>query len=111
MALFSILISPLNAFPWVINGLMEAWVSTKRIQAFLKLGELDLDQYYADMSDTIGEDCDRTSNTCSSPGADSQHSDAFEKRSEVEGGGVTVTVTPTCDSPETNGLQEPTTLR
>lgn len=54
MALFSILISPLNAFPWVINGLMEAWVSTKRIQAFLKLSELDIDQYYASMADTIG---------------------------------------------------------
>jgi ABC-type multidrug transport system fused ATPase/permease subunit len=55
MALFSILISPLNAFPWVINGLMEAWVSTKRIQAFLKLSELDVDQYYASMADTLGE--------------------------------------------------------
>ena len=39
VALFSILISPLNAFPWVINGLVEAWVSTKRVQAFLNLTE------------------------------------------------------------------------
>ena len=105
MALFSILISPLNSFPWVINGLMEAWVSTKRIQAFLKLSELDLDQYYADMADTVGEEYDRASNACSSPGADSQHSEAFERKSEV--GGVTVTVTPTCDTPGSNGL-EPT---
>ena len=53
MTLFSILISPLNAFPWVISGLMEAWVSTKRIQAFLELGELDLDQYCANMRGTV----------------------------------------------------------
>lgn len=74
MALFSILISPLNAFPWVINGLMEAWVSTKRIQAFLKLSELDLDEYYSSMQDVVdstADDDDRGSN--SSPGSDSQH--------------------------------------
>ncbi len=46
MALFSILISPLNAFPWVLNGLVEAWVSAKRVQEFLRLEELDLDRYY-----------------------------------------------------------------
>ena len=45
VALFGILISPLNAFPWVINGLIEAWVSTKRVQAFLQLKELG--QYYS----------------------------------------------------------------
>ncbi len=104
MALFNILISPLNAFPWVINGLMEAWVSTKRIQAFLKLSELDLDQYYANMSDTVREEHDQNSNACSSPGADSQQSEAFEKKSEV---GITVTETPKCGSPDSNRL-EPT---
>ena len=46
VALFNILISPLNAFPWVINGLMEAWVSTKRVQQFLQLDELDWSTYY-----------------------------------------------------------------
>ena len=40
------LISPLNAFPWVLNGLMEAWVSVKRLQAFLSLDNLDLTGYY-----------------------------------------------------------------
>lgn len=40
------LISPLNAFPWVLNGLMEAWVSLKRLQSFLALPELDLNRYY-----------------------------------------------------------------
>ena len=46
IALFNMLISPLNAFPWVLNGLMEAWVSVKRIQAFLSLDNLDLTGYY-----------------------------------------------------------------
>lgn len=46
LALFNILISPLNAFPWVINGLMEAWVSTKRVNVFLQLEELNLSDYY-----------------------------------------------------------------
>ena len=80
MALFNILISPLNAFPWVINGLMEAWVSTKRIQAFLKLGELDWDKYYSDMYDvtaTNGDD-DRASNT-SSPRSESRLSEEKTK--------------------------------
>ena len=40
------LISPLNAFPWVLNGLVEAWVSLKRVQAFLSLSELDPNEYY-----------------------------------------------------------------
>ena len=47
LALFNILISPLNAFPWVINGLMEAWVSLKRLQAFANLREQDWSKYYA----------------------------------------------------------------
>ncbi|XP_078671973.1 ATP-binding cassette sub-family C member 10-like [Branchiostoma floridae x Branchiostoma belcheri] len=47
VALFNMLISPLNAFPWVINGLMEAWVSVKRLQAFLQLREIDLLSYYS----------------------------------------------------------------
>lgn len=32
MALLNMLIAPLNAFPWVLNGITEAWVSIKRIQ-------------------------------------------------------------------------------
>lgn len=37
MALLNMLISPLNAFPWVLNGMMEAWVSVKRIQKLLQV--------------------------------------------------------------------------
>lgn len=43
------LISPLNAFPWVLNGLIEAWVSLKRVQEFMWLKELNLAEYYVDM--------------------------------------------------------------
>ena len=46
VALFNVLISPLNAFPWVINGLMEAWVSVKRVQRFLQMEEIDWSHYY-----------------------------------------------------------------
>lgn len=33
VSLLNMLIFPMNAFPWVINGLMEALVSKKRLQA------------------------------------------------------------------------------
>ncbi|KAK4886869.1 hypothetical protein RN001_003140 [Aquatica leii] len=46
MALVNMLISPLNAFPWVLNGITEAWVSIKRLQRLLDLNDLDTDQYY-----------------------------------------------------------------
>lgn len=47
------LISPLNAFPWVINGLVEAWVSLKRVQEFVCLLDLDLKQYYTVAADSF----------------------------------------------------------
>ncbi len=46
VALFNMLISPLNAFPWVLNGLVESWVSLKRVQKFLEMDELDFRRYY-----------------------------------------------------------------
>nr|CAD7591948.1 unnamed protein product [Timema genevievae] len=46
MALLNMLIAPLNAFPWVLNGLMESWVSLKRIQRLMKMPDLDLKSYY-----------------------------------------------------------------
>ncbi|XP_076803654.1 ATP-binding cassette sub-family C member 10-like isoform X2 [Clavelina lepadiformis] len=46
IALINMLIAPLNAFPWVLNGLMEAWISLDRLENFLKLPELDLDKFY-----------------------------------------------------------------
>lgn len=35
VALLNMLIAPLNAFPWVLNGLVEAFVSLKRVQNYL----------------------------------------------------------------------------
>jgi len=48
VALINMLISPLNAFPWVVNGLMEAWVSLDRLEKFIAMPDFDADQYYVD---------------------------------------------------------------
>ncbi|KAF5176046.1 ABC transporter ATP-binding protein/permease VMR1, partial [Thalictrum thalictroides] len=40
LALFNTLISPLNSFPWVINGLVDAMVSTRRLSSFLSCSEI-----------------------------------------------------------------------
>ena len=37
MALFNMLIGPLNAFPWVMSGLVEAWISLKRVRRFIQV--------------------------------------------------------------------------
>ncbi|KAM7471627.1 hypothetical protein LguiA_009810 [Lonicera macranthoides] len=39
LALFNNLISPLNSFPWVINGLIDAIISTRRLTKFLSCSE------------------------------------------------------------------------
>lgn len=39
VALLNMLIGPLNAFPWVMNGLVEAYVSLKRVQRYLDVSE------------------------------------------------------------------------
>lgn len=46
VALLNMLIGPLNAFPWVLNGLTEAWVSLKRVQELIDLPNIDLSTYY-----------------------------------------------------------------
>ncbi|KAM3622612.1 uncharacterized protein V6R79_001000 [Siganus canaliculatus] len=46
LALVGMLILPLNAFPWVLNGILEAKVSLDRIQRFFKLTDQDLQSYY-----------------------------------------------------------------
>ncbi|NXJ75494.1 MRP7 protein, partial [Trogon melanurus] len=47
LALVGMLILPLNNFPWVLNGTVEAKVSLDRIQHFLELMDQDLRTYYA----------------------------------------------------------------
>ncbi|KAI4331178.1 hypothetical protein MLD38_029388 [Melastoma candidum] len=39
IALFNTLISPLNSFPWVINGLIDAFISSRRLSRFLCCSE------------------------------------------------------------------------
>ena len=46
IALFNMLIAPLNAFPWVLNGLMEAWISLRRIEDYINQPEIKADDYY-----------------------------------------------------------------
>ncbi|CAF1369283.1 unnamed protein product [Adineta steineri] len=46
LALFALLISPLNSFPWVINGLVESYVSLKRVQRFINIELTNLGEYY-----------------------------------------------------------------
>lgn len=36
LALFGVLIAPLNSFPWVINGCVEAVVSVRRLERYSK---------------------------------------------------------------------------
>ncbi|XP_073732038.1 ATP-binding cassette sub-family C member 10 [Misgurnus anguillicaudatus] len=50
LALVGMLILPLNAFPWVLNGTLEAKVSLDRIQRFLTLQDQDLAVYYSQVS-------------------------------------------------------------
>ncbi|XP_074899136.1 ATP-binding cassette sub-family C member 10 isoform X2 [Buteo buteo] len=47
LALVGMLILPLNSFPWVLNGTLEAKVSLDRIQRFLELTDQDVEAYYA----------------------------------------------------------------
>ncbi|NXR89260.1 MRP7 protein, partial [Hypocryptadius cinnamomeus] len=47
VALVGMLILPLNGFPWVLNGILEAKVSLDRIQQFFELMDQDLEAYYA----------------------------------------------------------------
>eukprot|EP00884_Botryococcus_braunii_P005633 jgi/Botrbrau1/15070/Bobra.0286s0003.1 len=48
LALFGVLLAPLNSFPWVVNGVVEAMVSVTRLQGFLAAKELDAHwAYYA----------------------------------------------------------------
>uniref|UniRef100_UPI00358DFD85 ATP-binding cassette sub-family C member 10 n=1 Tax=Myxine glutinosa TaxID=7769 RepID=UPI00358DFD85 len=53
LALINMLITPLNAFPWILNGLVEAWISLSRIEEFLSLPEFDMASYYTKDSSWI----------------------------------------------------------
>nr|QST14991.1 ABCC10 protein [Diaphanosoma celebensis] len=47
MALFNMLMTPLNAFPWVLSGLVEAFISLRRVRRLIELPDMDLNAYYS----------------------------------------------------------------
>ncbi len=51
VALFAMLTGPVNAFPWVVNGLVEALVSVRRLEAFLALPARRREEYFAPMEE------------------------------------------------------------
>lgn len=57
LALVGMLIVPLNAFAWVLNGVLEAKVSLERIQRFFKVQNQDLQAHYALMSPEDDQTC------------------------------------------------------
>ena len=46
LALVNMLITPLNAFPWTLNGIIEAYVSLRRVQRFCDTPDRDLEALY-----------------------------------------------------------------
>ena len=54
VALFAMLTGPLNAFPWVLNGLVEATVSIRRLEKFFCLPEFNPELYYSKLYDIPG---------------------------------------------------------
>ncbi|KAF6211147.1 hypothetical protein GE061_014262 [Apolygus lucorum] len=46
LALLNMLIVPLNSFPWILTGLVEAWISIKRVEKLLQLSDENLPEFY-----------------------------------------------------------------
>ena len=79
VALFSMLTGPLNAFPWVLNGLIEAGVSIKRLEQFLSLPEFNPELYFTKKYEMAEEE----------PGQDNDivvRDSVFTHKAEVEPG-------------------------
>ena len=49
------LTGPLNAFPWALNGLVESFVSIKRIGQLLALSKIDPEKYFSPITDLVDE--------------------------------------------------------
>lgn len=81
LALVGMLIVPLNAFPWVLNSILEAKVSLDRIQCFFKLTNQDLQAYYALISPE-----DSQTSVLLSQGTFSWHGPDRPKEGETETG-------------------------
>ncbi|MFH4982304.1 hypothetical protein AB6A40_009013 [Gnathostoma spinigerum] len=47
LALVNILIMPLNAFPWVLNGVVEAYVSVRRLDKIFSIDNIDFQSIFS----------------------------------------------------------------
>ena len=56
VALFAMLTGPLNAFPWALNGLVESFVSVRRINEFLQLTRINLEDFYTPLNEVVDEE-------------------------------------------------------
>ena len=55
MAVIDRLVNPLNSLSWNMNALIDSWVSLQRIQKYMSLPEINLNEYYRDRKSTTGE--------------------------------------------------------
>ena len=62
MAVINRLVDPLNSFAWNINGLLQAWVSVKRIEEYLQLPNIDIGEYYTPTTLALPETMPTTDN-------------------------------------------------
>ncbi|XP_017480560.1 PREDICTED: multidrug resistance-associated protein 7 [Rhagoletis zephyria] len=84
VALLNMLIGPLNAFPWVLNGLIEAWVSVKRVQELIDLPNLDFSSYYNPIIKSTG--CGTSTKLDEKPTVLEMKSATFEHENGVKNG-------------------------
>lgn len=91
VALLNLLIGPLNAFPWVLNGLMEAFVSLKRVQELIDLENIDLTQYYSPVNGSYAK------RSTDSPIVFSIHNGAFSFERERDRAAENVNVSDVTD--------------
>ena len=90
LALFNTLILPLNSYPWVLSGAVEAWVSLGRLQSFL----YDYVPTEADDADAEAEINDEAN----PKGSDAKNGDAEDAFSAAgKGGGAEVSDAPNVD--------------
>jgi hypothetical protein len=83
LALFNVLIAPLNAFPWVVNGVVEALVSMKRLQRYLLLPQRSPGWAYPDnvLPQVLSFQRQQQQQLLSSPSDDHPASSAWPRRS------------------------------
>ena len=68
----NLLIGPLNSFPWIMNTLIEAFVSFKRLNNYFALKNFDVDAFYSETGNSTPSDL----------GEHSEHSDASPRGRE-----------------------------